>query len=1551
MIHRLVVALCVVVASGTGCGEGALEVGQHSAAVLSAPDVLYEDLFESCDGGSTASGTGSTWQCGEPVSDPTGDADGSGLLWATALDGPYQLHEESALTSPVIPLPRQDEGTGELRLSMAVWYDFAHNPSEDFGGARVEAFDGLGWRVLEPHGGWDGVFRAPGTPLDGALGLTDSGTIRTWRRLVFEVTTLAGPDFRFRVVVANRHPHRGSGIAVDTVRVERIATASDRADAALDQIRAVHGARIDAALAVLPSEERTKRLDRLFWRGIFPGELSVRRNAFGAIGSLTGLFLRAPHSTGPARATPLDAADAFQAEFGRDLVGAEPDDELVADPRSPALAFGLPGAVIYQQRFRGMRVLAARAEVFLDRELRVYRAFGSVVPGFSVDPHADLDERRASALAVAAAEDETHATCAAADGPELAGWNEALDGGADIDHLAFRVEIGCGQTFERVVLVDAHDGTILRLHDPVKLYGEPGFATDRFSRFADDTEECFGPRAQCGAEEVWRDGECLWHYNVENLEVLAGGQAADEDHPANCVLVPETDQIIRAFDGAGEYVRSQPWQGREWDVEDVIACEQDGLEIPGFCVSFDESDAVFGDNATIAYESGLTRVLHLRPAVGGPDAIAHESSHAILDTLRVAVTGSVDEHIADATGAIGTRRALDHGFGFVYEAPDPWIDAGTAESAGVLTKSVVRGPERPCSVLDVAPRDRPVDWPERLLFDPDLPAAAARWRSLREPWAVNRGHCEGAGSLNEEWQSAAEAYAQYYSPGTNDTPTNPEDTNQILTHSQVLSHTNLGIGNRMLTLFTEGGRSRGIVVDGQGFHPVFEAGELVEDGSLEETLFGAVVAALPHAGEDGAGHSAHWAEYAGSLAQAACDLDAERGDGPGCDLDLNDRADAVVHAAAAVSLWSEPHELHGTEAAVGDRPSAVSWVAPGADERVYVFYRGSDAPDEQGNAPIHYRWLDVSPDRYFGESLADGAWHPRDGDCVIPDAASREGPSAIARSTGVFVSWVQGTAEGGRVLARSFGDLPEDRDDCVADDAWSQLVTPAVQDEEVFPAFAVGGALRVDGPVTVVEVPLETPGSPEMTGATCVNMEAPANPAAFPLAPVALRDPDAWRCLLFPGERPFIQEWWDDFARMFDEAIDPAEIRAQVVYGVDPFALRREDFAIGTELLVDPAPFAAVDTTLRAALQSSTLPLPYTPPSDLPPGEVPLGGTFGNLFDLAFDPENAARGVTERGVFRISQELLPETDEGKPRQALTKELGLFFPTTALFLVWRDPDGQVYVHPWEPFFERIDASEEECIARGGVFHDGDCLTPLEPAPVFRSSVAPAAVAHHYRADGFDERDGIYVFGADEDGAVIVAHSTNEDATAEGLMVFGSEQILPLMEGEPGPRPPLYRAWTDRPVAVWSRPARGRGDRGTIHVVIFPLWFDPLAQPADPFLSIEDARLGFRFQRIDHFPRSSDPRPLLSSVLDVSRTSGDVEIRHRERLFALEGTDARDDRFDDLRVDRRFPEPEYRPATGAGVVTQRDVVLYLEAAQFDWDDDTMAQDLSVRAKVGQ
>lgn len=112
MIHRLVVmALGVVVGAGAGCGEGSI-VGHHASPVLSSPDVLYEELFGSCDAGWTASGIGSTWECGVPVAEPDADADGSGLLWATALDGPYARHEESALTSPVIPLPASTQGGG-----------------------------------------------------------------------------------------------------------------------------------------------------------------------------------------------------------------------------------------------------------------------------------------------------------------------------------------------------------------------------------------------------------------------------------------------------------------------------------------------------------------------------------------------------------------------------------------------------------------------------------------------------------------------------------------------------------------------------------------------------------------------------------------------------------------------------------------------------------------------------------------------------------------------------------------------------------------------------------------------------------------------------------------------------------------------------------------------------------------------------------------------------------------------------------------------------------------------------------------------------------------------------------------------------------------------------------------------------------------------------------------------------------------------------------------------------------------------------------------------
>jgi hypothetical protein len=414
---------------------------------------------------------------------------------------------------------------------------------------------------------------------------------------------------------------------------------------------------------------------------------------------------------------------------------------------------------------------------------------------------------------------------------------------------------------------------------------------------------------------------------------------------------------------------------------------------------------------------------------------------------------------------------------------------------------------------------------------------------------------------------------------------------------------------------------------------------------------------------------------------------------------------------------------------------------------------------------------------------------------------------------------------------------------------------------------------------------------------------------------------------MFPGGIPFIDDEFSELGRIFQEVINPDPVRATVVFGVDPEAPRRTEEAIGPEILFDPLPYASVDSSLRAAMESSTLGgtlTPPAPPSDLPgggPGVTPLGSSFGARFADAFDGSGLNEGSAQRAEFGIVQQLLPSGSAGAP-QSVLRELFVSFPPTELFLVWRDGSGQVFIHPWDLAADRAQTTELECDLLAGVFRDGWCFTnPLLPAPVMHSSIAPSAVAHQYRG-GSGARHGIYVFGADDDGAVTVTHSTNETGTLEGLMEFGPEQVLPLLPDpdEIGPRPPLYRAWTDRPVALWSRPAKG-SQRGTLHFVLFPV------SPPDAAMDLGGS-LGFQFELVD------DPT-LLCAVVDTGVDAGLLELRTRERLFSIESTRARS----------RIPISNGAP--GAGVVTQRDVVLYLDAAS----ENQGSADITARTKVGQ
>ncbi len=1455
----------------------------RSVPVLDGAEVLYEELFESCTTGWTASGVGSTWQCGAPAVEPTGDNDGTGIAWATGLLGPYGFHEESALSSP--PIDLSAHMSAELRLTLFVWYDFAHNASQDFGGARVEAFDGSVWRALLPHGGWDGELRAPGTSLDGAAGLTDAGHIRDWRRLVFDVASFAGPAFRVRVVVANRHPVRASGIAVDTVRIERLATAAERSTAALGRLQVLHHARVRASLASLPREERVRRLERLLWRGIAPAELEVRENPFGAVGMVTSPFARLPASASTVPVDAREAAEAFLAEFGRDLFGLEPLDEVVLDPASPGLARGLPGAVVFKQMFQGLPIVAARAAVHLREDLAVYGAYGTIVPGFNVDPVPSVGELEAGRNARNEAEAQTSVLCATGE-PSLLGWNDALAGGEDADRLVWRVRANCGETVARVVFIDAHDGSVRHTYNPVR---EQGRAEDNFRRFTDANQEYFGPPDDRGGFDVWRDGVCTWEYGFDEAGFPIDGNEVAEG--GNCTLVPETDQVIlsiEAFNGfaadnqdlwgfVGELAYGCDWLTPDGDREDVV----------GLCVQFNSSHDVGEISIGSMTEDPLVGgIISLSPDFAGPGSIGHEGIHVLLAAGPAPLRSALQEHAADVGGAIATARALEAGFGDFHEAPDEWVQHGTEVESALLTHPQVRNFFRPCSVLGFPREELPPLTPAEL--NVELPGDDPRfpdenWRSTREPWLNNRGHCAGPGSLNEEWQTAEEAYAPYYM--------DLADDGAVRTHAQVLSHTNLGIGNVMLRLFTEGGSYRGF--------DVAEAAAGFAD--LEGVLWGGLVHELAPVVEEGAGMAASWTGWTAALVRASCDLDAKLPlEGPGCAEDLNARALGLIDAAAATSIWGPETRLSHTDARVGDGMAAVSRVFAGGAERVYVFYRG-------GDDLVHYRWLDVTADWHPGTPLADadGAWHPAPfeeggaifvGDCVVPDSETIAAPTAVARMDGssVWVGWV--TPEG-PVRANRFEEHVAGLGDDCAEDWLAEPMAPAIADAVRFPEFD----FEVDGPVALIETPI---GREHGFGGgfDCVRDAGPFLGDEFPDGLLALSD---WLC-----HPHFVDELLDPLEQaelldLVDDAMNPDQVRGAAVSLGEVDMPSRTDDAIGTPIGVPFAAYASVDTALRQRMVTSPL--------------------LGEAFEDALDGSGSEEGISAGARFRLIQERVPGTVGTFVDQ---REMAIALDDYVMYLVWRDPERQVWIHPWDG--------------------ENELREDVDPNEVMRSGVAPTAVAHKiidrdFAAGG--ERWGIYVFGTDvedpdtefdeRDGAVQVTFSTNELPGVEGLMLFNDpvdpedRLLLPTLRAPRGTdpedvgRPRLFRAWTDRQLAVWSRPDRDTRT-GSIHFVLFPI---TRPEGADVLEG-----LGFNFgHAVD--------RTLLAGVLDTD-ADGDLRLRRRERLFSLEATDARDSAADG-----------YFPAPGGGLVAQSDVVFYFDATRRVPDRDESTVDVTVRTKTGQ
>jgi hypothetical protein len=143
---------------------------------------MLED-FETGDGGFTST---DLWSWDEPDGvGPDGGFSGT-HCWGVGMDGHYPDNASGTLTSPEYYFT----GVPHLRLSFHIW-----SATEGaFDGVNLEVNGGSGWELISPLTKYTDVSLGG---LGGAPGW--SGFTYSWRGVVFDLHTLIGSDFRFRL--------------------------------------------------------------------------------------------------------------------------------------------------------------------------------------------------------------------------------------------------------------------------------------------------------------------------------------------------------------------------------------------------------------------------------------------------------------------------------------------------------------------------------------------------------------------------------------------------------------------------------------------------------------------------------------------------------------------------------------------------------------------------------------------------------------------------------------------------------------------------------------------------------------------------------------------------------------------------------------------------------------------------------------------------------------------------------------------------------------------------------------------------------------------------------------------------------------------------------------------------------------------------------------------------------------------------------------------------------------------------------------------------------
>jgi len=196
-------------ANGGTLNGWSIDILEDTDPDLTGFTAIFDEDFETEDGGFTHSGVQDEWEHGTPAFAPITTANSGTQCWKTDLDNTYNANSNQLLESPDIDLTA---ATGEIIMSWAMKYQMEN-----------ATFDQLVITVEEVGGGGmtQTLFTWYGATMTASVG-NPTVTLNLsagWATFYVDISAFAGKTIRFKVRVITDTTVQLSGVAIDDVKV------------------------------------------------------------------------------------------------------------------------------------------------------------------------------------------------------------------------------------------------------------------------------------------------------------------------------------------------------------------------------------------------------------------------------------------------------------------------------------------------------------------------------------------------------------------------------------------------------------------------------------------------------------------------------------------------------------------------------------------------------------------------------------------------------------------------------------------------------------------------------------------------------------------------------------------------------------------------------------------------------------------------------------------------------------------------------------------------------------------------------------------------------------------------------------------------------------------------------------------------------------------------------------------------------------------------------------------------------------------------------------